>query len=94
MDAVVSKAGYGTLTECIANSVPLIYLPRHGFVEHESLVLGMMPWGGGVEITEAAFFAGGWGHALDAALAARPVPTAYATNGAEIIARKLEEFCT
>ena len=93
VDAVVSKAGYGTLTECIANSVPLIYLPRQGFVEHEALVLGMMPWGGGVEISEKDFFAGDWGHALEAALAARPDPNAYPTNGAQVIAGKLQEFC-
>ena len=47
VDAVVSKAGYGTLTECIANSVPLVYLPRYGFREHEALVVGMNQWGGG-----------------------------------------------
>jgi len=93
VDAVVSKAGYGTLTECIANSVPLIYLPRHGFREHESLVLGMNAWGGGGEITEAAFFAGEWETALQSALAARPDPDVFPINGADVIANKLVEFC-
>ena len=92
VDAVVSKAGYGTLTECIANSVPLIYLPRYGFAEHEALVLGMKKWGGGVEISEADFFAGGWGNTLQSGLAARPDPTVYAINGAEVIAQKLVEY--
>ena len=77
VDAVISKAGYGTLTECIANSVSLIYLPRAGFAEHEALVLGMKGWGGGVEISEVDFFAGNWGVALSAALAARPDPDVY-----------------
>ena len=93
VDAVISKAGYGTLTECIANSVPLIYLPRYGFREHEALVLGMSKWGGGVEISEAAFFAGEWGGALQSALAARPDAEAFPINGAEVIAEKLQEFC-
>ena len=92
VDTVISKAGYGTLTECIANSVPLIYLPRHGFAEHEALVLGMKEWGGGVEISETAFFAGEWAEALQTALAAYPNPNAYATNGAEVIAQTLVEF--
>ncbi len=92
VDAVISKAGYGTLTECIANSVPLIYLPRTGFVEHEALVLGMTKWGGGVEIAEVDFFAGEWGSALRAVLTACPDPNVYATNGAEVIARKLMEY--
>ena len=93
VDAAISKAGYGTLTECIANSVPLIYLPRYGFREHEALVLGMNAWGGGVEISEAAFFAGEWESALRSALAARPDPDAFPINGANVIANRLVEFC-
>ena len=93
VDAVISKAGYGTLTECIANSVPLIYLPRHGFAEHDALVLGMNRWGGGIEIREADFFAGDWDCALTAALKARPDPLVYPTNGAEVIANRLRDFC-
>ncbi len=92
VDAVVSKAGYGTLTECIANSVPLIYLPRHGFIEHEALVVGMKAWDGGIEIPEAAFFAGEWGGALQEALSARPDPGVFPINGADVIANKLVEL--
>ncbi len=93
VDAVVSKAGYGTLTECIANSVPLVYLPRYGFREHEALVVGMNRWGAGIEISEAAFFVGEWGTALQSALAARPDPAVFPINGADVIANKLVEFC-
>jgi len=92
VDAVVSKAGYGTLTECIANSVPLVYLPRHGFREHEALVVGMNQWGGGVEISEPSFFAGEWGASLQSALAARPDPSVFPINGADVIANRLMEL--
>ena len=92
VDCVVSKAGYGTLTECIANSVPLIYLPRQGFVEHEGLVLGMIWWGGGIEISERAFYAGDWGDALTQAVSARLNPAAFPTNGADVIARILTHY--
>ena len=92
VDAVVSKAGYGTVTECIANSVPLVYLPRFGFAEHDALVSGMNHWGGGIAISEAAFHAGEWAGALESALHASPNPSAFATNGAEIIAQKLMEL--
>ena len=92
VDAVVSKAGYGTVTECIANSVPLVYLPRFGFAEHEALVLGMKHWGGGIEISEAAFHAGDWRDALEAAQAAQPNSDVFAVNGAEVIAHKLKEY--
>ena len=92
VDAVVSKAGYGTVTECIANSVPLLYLPRHGFAEQDALVSGMNHWGGGIEISEAAFHAGDWEHALSSALHAAPDPASFPTHGAEVIAEKLEEL--
>ncbi len=93
VDAVVSKAGYGTVTECIANSVPLIYLPRHGFAEHDALVSGMNEWGGGVEISEAAFHAGDWKDALHSALTPRLNPGAFPTDGAAVIAQRLMEMC-
>ncbi len=93
VDAVVSKAGYGTVTECIATSVPLVYLPRSGFAEHDALVSGMNSWGGGIKISEAAFHAGEWEHALHSALVAAPDPDSFSINGAEVIARKLTEMC-
>ena len=93
VDVVISKAGYGTISECIANAVPLIYLPRHGFAEHDALVLGMNKWGGGIEISEQAFHAGDWTDALRRALNVPPSLTAFATNGAEVIAQNLMEFC-
>ena len=92
VDTVVSKAGYGTVTECIANSVPLLYLPRHGFAEHDALVSGMNRWGGGIEISEAAFHAGDWEHALESALRAAPNANVFPTNGAKVIAEKLVEL--
>jgi L-arabinokinase len=93
VDAVVSKAGYGTVTECIANSVPLVYLPRTGFAEHDALVSGMNRWGGGIEIAETAFHAGDWASALNTALTVRPDPNAFSTSGAEVIAERLTEMC-
>ncbi len=92
VDAVVSKTGYGTVTECIANSVPLIYIPRSDFAEHNALVAGMRPWGGGVEIAPEEFHAGRWGDALQSALVAPIQPDAYATNGAEVIAEQIMGF--
>ena len=93
VDAVLAKTGYGTVTECIANGVPLIFPPRAGFIEHEALAEGMTRWGGGVPITEADFKFGQWGASLDAARGARPDATVFATDGADLIARKLLEFC-
>lgn len=93
MDAVLAKTGYGTVTECIANGVPMIYPPRKGFIEHTALAAGLTRWGGGVPITEADFKAGRWEESLAAALAARPDRSAFATDGADVIAGKLVELC-
>lgn len=92
-DAVLAKTGYGTVTECIANGVPMIYPPRKGFIEHEALAAGLAQWGGGVPIGEEDFMAGRWGPSLDAALAARPDPAVFTTDGADVIARRLRELC-
>ena len=32
-DAVLGKCGYGTVTECVVNGTPLLYIPRPGWPE-------------------------------------------------------------
>ena len=89
VNAVVTKPGYGTITECIANSVPLIYLPRTLFAEYNALVAGMNAWGGGVLLLDADYRAGRWGNALNAAQNATLSPNVYETNGAQVAAEKI-----
>jgi hypothetical protein len=91
VDAVLAKPGYGTMTECIANSVPLVYVPRRFFAEQQSLVEGLNAWRGGVPISEADFLSAHWGPCLETALACRPDPNLFATDGAAKIARRLLE---
>lgn len=38
MDAVISKPGFGILSDCIANKKPLIYADRSNFLEYQILV--------------------------------------------------------
>ncbi|MDQ2800893.1 MAG: hypothetical protein M3Y13_14775, partial [Armatimonadota bacterium] len=92
VEAVISKPGYGTLTECIANSVPLVYVPRQGFAEYAALVDGMTPWGGGVLLSDVDFFAGRWRNALQTALDCRLNRDVYRTDGAAVVARILEGY--
>ena len=40
-DAVVAKAGYGTVCEAMASGTPMIYPPRTGFAEFRSLDRGL-----------------------------------------------------
>lgn len=91
VDAVVSKPGYGTITECMANSVPLVYIPRAQFAEYAGLVDGMDRWGGAVQLSTDAFSRGDWSASLAAALASTPDPTAFDTTGASVAARHIME---
>jgi hypothetical protein len=89
VEAVFSKAGYGTVTECIANGVPLIYVARTAFAEYEALVHGMDRWGGGIPLSDAKFRAGYLEEALKAALSAPCNPNIFPVNGAQVIAERL-----
>ena len=40
-DVVLSKPGYGIVSECMANERALLHLPRFGFAETELLTEGM-----------------------------------------------------
>jgi hypothetical protein len=37
-DAVLGKCGYGTVTECVVNGTPLLYVPRPGWPEEATLL--------------------------------------------------------
>ena len=40
-DIIITKPGYGTVSECIANKVPMIYAERKNFKEYSVLVEGI-----------------------------------------------------
>ena len=42
-DVVVSKPGYGIVSECIANQTALLYTSRGVFAENDVLIAGMKP---------------------------------------------------
>ncbi|MGO8672608.1 MAG: hypothetical protein ACLQVD_14735 [Capsulimonadaceae bacterium] len=86
VDVVVSKPGSGIISECMANSVPLVYVPRTQFVEYPALVEAIDRWGGGVRIPNETLQRGDLAAALDAALGARIDDSAFATNGGAVAA--------
>lgn len=92
VDAVLAKPGYGTVSQCIADSVPLVYIHRSDFSEYDALVAGMEPWGGSVELSLQDFGAGNWKSALDAARSARINRGCYAADGAEVAAKIIGEL--
>lgn len=89
VNAVISKPGYGTISECIGNNVPFIYVPREGFAETPGLLAGMDKWGGGIQITWEQFKEGQWTEALLKALTIKMNRNAFQADGARFVAEKL-----
>ncbi len=88
-DAVVSKPGYGIVSECIANDTALLYTSRGHFAENEILVSGMKPVLRTHFIDQDDLRAGRWQPAIDALLN-QPAPRErMAINGATVVADAL-----
>jgi L-arabinokinase len=86
VDVVVTKPGYGIISECIANDTALLYTSRGDFREYQVLVDAMPGLLRCAFIDHAELFGGRWQPHLDALLA-QPSPAAkVATNGAEVAA--------
>jgi L-arabinokinase len=86
---VVSKPGYGIISECIANDTALLYTSRGHFVEYDVLVRDMPRYLRARYIDHADLFAGRWQASLDALLADSAPADRPRVDGAEVTARQL-----
>lgn len=87
-DILVTKPGYSTVVEAVAQSVPVAYVRRYNFADEQGLVEYLHGYGRAAELSADDFVAGRWEHALDAAWRA-PQPPADApppTGAAEAAA--------
>ena len=82
VDVVVTKPGYGIISECIANDTALLYTSRGDFREYQVLVDAMPEYLRCAFIDHADLFAGRWQPHLDALLAQPAPPIRPAINGA------------
>ena len=89
VDVVVTKPGYGIISECIANDTALLYTPRGDFREYPVLVNEMPEYLRCGYIDHTDLFSGNWAPHLDRLLAQPPPPVKPATNGAQIAAELL-----
>jgi L-arabinokinase len=88
-DAVVSKVGYGILSDCVASGVALLYPPRVGFREDEVTVAACPRYMRMRELPAGDFVAGRWREALFALLDS-PRPTERIdTSGDTVVAAEL-----
>jgi hypothetical protein len=90
-DAVVTKPGYGIISECIANDTAMLYTSRGHFPEYDVLVEEIPKYLRTAFIGQDDLFAGKWETALNKLLA-QPRAKNYKkpdTNGAEVAAELL-----
>lgn len=86
VDVVVTKPGYGIISECVANGPALLYTSRGRFAEYDVLVERMPRVLRCGFIDQPSLLAGRWRAFLDGVLAAPPPPERPATNGAAVVA--------
>lgn len=92
VDVVVSKPGYGIISECVAHDTALLYTSRGHFVEYDVLTREMPRYVRARFIGHDDLFAGRWQEALDA-LVAQPRPVGrLALDGADVVATRLLEL--
>jgi hypothetical protein len=88
-DIVVSKPGYGIISECIANDTAILYTSRGDFREYPVLVEEMPKYLRCAFIDHDDLFSGNWAPHLDRLLAQPSPPAKPATDGAEVAAKTL-----
>jgi len=86
VDVVVTKPGYGIISECIANDTALLYTSRGDFREYPVLVNEMPKYLRCEYIEQAELLSGNWKPVLDRLLAQPSAPITPATNGAAVAA--------
>lgn len=90
-DIVVSKPGYGIVSECIANDTALLYTSRGHFAENDVLVTAMSRVLRCRFIHEEDLRAGHWNASVSALLSQPDPPERMASDGAATVASLLLE---
>jgi hypothetical protein len=90
-DAVLAKAGYGTVSEAMSTGTPILYPPRTGFAEHRALDRSLREWGGGVPISNREYREGRIEAALTRAFSAGTLRSPFPIDGAARVAKAIAE---
>lgn len=85
-DAVITKPGYGIVSDCLANRTPVLYTSRGEFAEYAVLVAALERFGVSAFIGTQDLLAGNWKDSLEELLRRPPVWPDLPANGAEVAA--------
>jgi len=91
-DVVVSKPGYGIVSECVANGTPLLYTSRGRFIEYDLFVAEMPAVLQCRYLSQEDLLAGRWADAVDALLAQDAPRERPRIDGAEIAAAAIADL--
>jgi len=92
VDVVVTKPGYGIITECLANHTAMLYTSRGRFAEYPVLLDAFPRFLRSRFIGQDDLYAGRWRAHLDAVLAQGAPPECPRTDGAEVAADAILEM--
>lgn len=92
-DVVVTKPGYGIVSECIANETAIVYTSRGPFAEYDVLVAQMPRFLRCAYVDQTDLRAGRWHDALEAAVSAASPPERPRTDGAAVLADRILDWC-
>jgi hypothetical protein len=88
-DIVLSKPGYGIISDCIANRAALLYTSRGRFIEYDVLVAEMPRYLRCQLITREELLSGRWQTAIDRLLCQPGPPAAPPMDGAVIASEEI-----
>ena len=88
-DVVVTKPGYGIISECVANDTALLYTSRGRFIEYDVMVREMPRVLRCAYLDQPSLLAGRWREALDRLQSLPAAADRPATNGADVTAEAL-----
>ena len=91
VDVVLSKPGYGIVSECIANETALVYTSRGRFAEYDVFVKEMPAYIRCAFISNEDLLAGRWRTALEEVMSQPARPRA-ATDGADVAVTRIMEM--
>ncbi len=95
-DAVLGKCGYGTVTECVVNATPLLYVPRPDWPEEAILLEWLHAHQAGLAVQARRLDTGCFANLLEplASLQVRPCPPVGADQAAQWIVACLKRRLT
>ena len=91
-DVVITKPGYGIVSEAIVHDTAVLYTSRGNFPEQQVLVDGLHRYGRALEIPNEDLRQGEWGDYLQKLLALPAVREHLDSNGDQVAAERLLSF--